>query len=178
MSRKAKLIGLLLLVSPFFCFTQEKAKTKISFIETEYMIGKLIPNQLIKEFPQTNAQQAFAMSFGGKSLDTNRWGKYYNFPESGIMVLYSDFGNDDIFGQMINVVPFVSFNIFNKLPGKTSLKMGAGVSYFNTIFDSIQNPINEVIGSYFTWDVKVFLYHQLFQTKKFKLKCNKIFGIR
>jgi hypothetical protein len=71
---------------------------------------------------------------------------------------------------MINVVPYISLNIFNKFPGKSTLKIGAGVSYFNTIFDSINNPINEVIGSHFTWDVKVFLYHQIFQANKFKLK--------
>jgi len=134
------------------------------------MIGNLIPNQLIKEFPETSAQQAFAVSLGGRSLDTNKWGKYYNFPESGIMFLYSDFGNDEIFGQMINFVPYLSLNVFNKFPGKSTLKIGAGVSYFNTIFDSINNPINEVIGSNFTWDVKVFLYHQIFQSNKFKLK--------
>ena len=170
MSRKAKLIALLFLAFPFFCFSQEKENTKTSFIETEYMIGNLIPNQLIKQFPKTTAQQAFAMSLGGRSLDTTKWGRYYNFPESGVMVLFSDLGNDKIFGQMINVLPYVSFNIFNKFPGKSSLKIGAGVSYFNTIFDSINNPINEVIGSHFTWDVKVFLYHQIFQSNKFKLK--------
>ena len=109
MSRKAKLIGLLFLAFPFFCFSQEEEKTKISFIETEYMIGKLIPNQLIKQFPKTNTQQAFAMSLGGRSLDTTKWGRYYNFPESGVMVLFSDLGNDKIFGQMINVLPYVSF---------------------------------------------------------------------
>jgi hypothetical protein len=170
MSRKIKLSILLLFSFSAYCFAQEKEKPKISFIETEYMIGKLIPNQLIKEFPKTNPQQAFAMTLGGKSLDTNKWGRFYNFPESGVTLLFSDLGNNDIFGQMINVLPYVSFNVFNTLPGKSQLKIGLGVSYFNTKFDSISNPINEVIGSHFTWDVKVFLYHQLFQTNKFKLR--------
>jgi len=170
MSRKVKLIALLLFSFSSSCFGQEKENAKISFIETEYMMGKLIPNQLIKEFPETNPIQAFAISLGAKSLDTNKWGRYYNFPESGVMLAFSDLGNDKIFGQMINVLPYVSFPIFNKFPGKTQLKLGAGVSYFNTLFDSIANPINEVISSHFTWDIKVLVYHQLFQTNKFKLK--------
>ena len=170
MSRKAKLIILLLFSFSSYCFGQQNDNTKISFIENEYMIGKLIPNQLIKDFPETKPQQGFVMTFGGKSLDTNKWGRYYNFPESGVSLVFTDFGNDVIFGQMINVLPYVSFNIFNKFPGKSQLKIGAGAAYFNTVFDSITNPINEVISSHFTWDVKVFLYHQLFETSRFKLK--------
>ena len=170
MSRKIKLIGFFLLSLPFFCFSQGKEKNKISFIEAEYMVGKLIPNQLIKHFPETSSQQALALNWGGTSLDTNKWGRYYNFPESGLMFVLSDFGNDKIFGQMFNVVPYVSFNVFNRFPGKSKLKLGAGIAYFNTHYDSIQNPINEVIGSHFTWDIKLFLYHQILETNKFKLK--------
>ncbi len=170
MSRKIRLIGVFLIGLSSFCYSQKTENNKISFIETEYMIGKIIPNQLIKDFPKTNPQQAFVLNIGGTSLDTNKWGKYYNFPASGLMFVYSDFGNNEIFGYMVNVLPYISLNVFNKFPGKYKLKLGAGISYFNTHFDSIANPINEVIGSHFTWDIKIFLYHQIFQSNKFKLK--------
>lgn len=168
MSRKAKLIALVLISFSFFSSAQETGKNY--FLETEYMIGKIIPNQSIDTFPNTNLQQVFALSIGASNTDTNAWGKYYNFPETGVMFLYSNLGNNAVFGHQLSALPFISLNIFNKFPGITKLKIAAGVSYFSTFFDPITNPTNEIIGSPFTWDIKVSLSQQILQTDKFKLK--------
>ena len=130
MSRKAKLIGLFLLAFPFFCFTQEKAKTKISFIETEYMIGKVLPMSTGFTFPTTSFQHVAALNIGVVNNDTTKWGKYYNLPESGVMLLYSTLGNNQILGRQFGVLPFISFRVFKKLNNPFQLKIGAGVSYF------------------------------------------------
>lgn len=170
MSRKAKLIGLFLLALPFFCFTQEKEKTKISFIETEYMIGKVLPMSTGFTSPTTSFQHVVALNIGLVNKDTTKWGKYYNLPESGLMLLYSTLGNNQILGHQFGALPFVSFRVFKKLNSPFRLKLGAGVSYFTHRFDSIGNPQNEIIGSQFTWDVKVFLYKSIYKKDGFNLK--------
>jgi len=60
--------------------------------------------------------------------------------------------------------------LFNNFKNPFKLKLGAGVSYFTARFDSLGNPHNEIIGSQFTWDVKVFLYKSIYRKGGFSLK--------
>ncbi|MBL4667888.1 MAG: acyloxyacyl hydrolase [Flavobacteriales bacterium] len=168
MSRKVKLI--VVFIVSFSSFLSAQKADRNYFLEAEYMIGEILPNQSIDTFPNTNLQHAFTLSIGASNADTSSWGKYYNYPETGMMFVYSNLGNNAVFGYQLSALPFISLNLFNKWPGKTKLRIGAGVSYFSTFFDSITNPTNEIIGSHFTWDIKVFLSQQIFQTDKFKLK--------
>ncbi|MBL4592625.1 MAG: acyloxyacyl hydrolase [Flavobacteriales bacterium] len=170
MSRKIKLIGILLLNFSSLCFSQQTEDKSAYYIQPEYMIGKIIPNQLAVDFPTLKAQHLFALSIGSTNLDTNSWGKYYNFPESGIMLAYANLGNNKIMGHQLSFVPYVTFKVFNKFSDSYRLKLGAGISYFNTFYDSISNPTNDIIGSHFTWDVKVFLYREIIKSEKFNLR--------
>ena len=162
MSRKIKLVSLIFIGSCFQCIAQEKN----IFFQPEYSIGKIIPNGQIDTFPTVKAQQIFALNIGGVRLDTNSWGKYYNFPETGVTFLYSNLGNNEVFGHQLSILPFASFKIFNNY----KLRIAAGVAYFSTFFDSINNPTNEVIGSHFTWDVKAMISRKIVSSKNFNLQ--------
>ena len=170
MSRKAKLIVLLLISFSFFSYAQETEKSSSHFIEPAYMFGKVLPMSTGFTFPETTFQHVAALNIGVVNKDTTKWGKYYNTPESGVMLLYSTLGNNQILGHQFGVLPFVSFRVFNKLKNPLQLKLGAGLSYFTHRFDSIGNPQNEVIGSQFAWDVKVFLYKSLYKKEGLNVK--------
>ncbi len=170
MSRKAQLIVLLLISFSFSSFAQEEENKSAHFIEPAYMFGKVLPMSNGFTFPEAGPQQVAAVNLGVVNIDSTKWGKYYNFPESGVMLLYSNLGNNKILGHQFGVLPFVSFRVFNKLNNPLQLKLGAGLSYFTHHFDSLGNPNNEIIGSQFTWDVKVFLYKSLYKNKGFNLK--------
>lgn len=172
MSRKTKLIGLLLISLSFSCLAQEN-NLKRSFIEPEYMVGKILPNAQADNFPSLKPQQVIAVNIGAQKLDTNSWARYYNFPETGIMLLYSNLGDNQTFGHQWSVLPFITFNVLNKYSDAYKFRLSAGASYFSTFHDPIENPNNESVGSHLTWDVKAFLYREIIQSKNFKLK----FGI-
>ena len=127
-----------------------------SFIQPEYALGKIIPNYP-DTFPETSAQQGFYVSIGSVNADTNSWAKYYNYPEAGLMFIYTNFGNNEVFGHQLGIDPYIAFPVFNKSRGNYTLKLGMGIAYFNTIYDSIANPSNIIVGAPFTWDVKASL---------------------
>jgi hypothetical protein len=170
MSRKAKLIALLLFSFSSYCFGQDTVRPNAHFFEPELMIGKVIPASNNFVFPSTGTQKTIAFNFGVTNNDTTKWAKYYNHAETGCMFLYSNLGNNQVLGHQYSILPFVSFRIFNKLKNPFRVKLGAGVSYFTTRFDSLGNPNNEIIGQQLTWDVKAFIYKSIYKKGGFNLK--------
>lgn len=149
-------------------FSQEKT-AKTYFFESEYLFGKIIPNEP-SNFPKNGPQQIVAFHFGTLKHDSSSWGRFYNFPEIGITALYGNAGNNQIFGHQLSAMPFITFNVFNKLKAQHQLRVGLGTSYFSERFDKIDNPRNNVISSRFSWDFRTTLYRTIFQKNKFALK--------
>lgn len=85
------------------------------------------------------------------------------------MFIYTNFGNNAVFGHQFGVDPYVSFPVFNKSRGNYTLKLGMGLAYFTTMYDSISNPSNIIIGAPFTWDIKVSLNRKIFSSNNFRL---------
>lgn len=151
-------------------FAQTKEK-KSFYIQPEYQFGKIIAISSYNDSPpKIGNQNSFALNFGFSDTDTTKWRKYYNQAETGIMLLYSNLGNNKVLGHQIGALSFISFRVFNKLNNPLKLKMGAGISYFTHKFDSVDNFQNELIGASFTWDVKVFLYQSIYKNKNFNLQ--------
>ena len=98
MSRKIKLIGILLISFSSLCFAQND-EHKSSFFQPEYLFGKIIPVSSYGPFPEDGYQHAIAISYGVTNSDTTKWGRYYNQPETGLMFLYSNLGNNEVFGH-------------------------------------------------------------------------------
>jgi len=146
-----------------------KEKRNITFFEPSVYIGKVIPNYK-DTFPATGIHQIYGVSFGNIQKDTNSWAKYYNFPETGISLVYANMGNNQFFGQELSLFPYINFRVFNHLKADYKLKLSLGLSYFTTHFDSIENPKNNVIGSSFTWNFKLFLFRTIIKHASFGLR--------
>ncbi len=93
-------------------YSQSDAQRK-AYFQPEYTAGKIIPNYP-DTFPKTSLQQGFTLSIGSTKTDTNSWAKYYNYPETGMMVHYATFGNNQVFGHQVGINPYVSFPVFNR----------------------------------------------------------------
>lgn len=149
-------------------FSQNNNKRQ-PYIQPEYFIGKVIPNYA-DTFPKTGLQHGFSLNIGSQSSDTTGWAKYYNYAETGVMLNYSTFGNNKVFGHSFSINPYVSFPVFNKAKADYHLKIGMGLAYFTTHWDSIDNYANNMISSDFTWEFKLFLYRNLLATDGFNLR--------
>ncbi|MGB0881351.1 MAG: acyloxyacyl hydrolase [Vicingaceae bacterium] len=139
------------------------------------MVGKIIPNYLNK-FPTTSLHQTLSLNIGTfKTSNLNAWAKYYNFPQTGVNINYSNLGNNKIFGHEISVLAFISFNVFNTVSKPYYLKIGIGAAYFTTHFDSISNPKNVAIGSPLAWSFKAGAYKTIAEKNGLNLKLGLVF---
>ena len=75
------------------------------FIQPEILIGKVFPGH--SNFPETDMQRIFSVSFGKYVQDPDRvWSVFYNYPSVGVSVSYSHIGNNEILGSAYTVMPF------------------------------------------------------------------------
>ncbi|PJC62763.1 MAG: hypothetical protein CO022_02850, partial [Flavobacteriales bacterium CG_4_9_14_0_2_um_filter_32_27] len=156
-------------------FAQETKKRAL-FIEPEYMVGKVVPNYL-NSFPSTHLQHGLALNIGSLKTDTNSsWAKYFNYPQTGISLFYSNIGNDRIFGNQFSAMTFVAFNLFNKSQKPLYFKLSIGAAYFTTHYDSITNPKNVNVGSPFKWAFQAGVYKTISEKPGMNLKLGLLFS--
>lgn len=160
----------------FFIFTisysQNQSTIKnnnYSFVALEYGIGKTATANV--NFPKLNPQQSILFSIGTTNNKNHlEWAKQLNFPKTGLTLSYVDLGNSEHLGKAITLVPFVDFTILKKWTNRLNLKVGLGASYFNVMYDSIENPNNQAISTHFTWAFRSNLYYRLLENEDYNLK--------
>lgn len=138
------------------------------FIEPEFLAGKIAPNY--EPYPPSGAKETFVLNMGESNIDNKPWAKYYNHPDVGISLAFSQLGNERVFGNEIEILPFITLNTTRRLKNTWFFKVGMGASYFTKHFDSVSNPENQAVGSSVTWAFKLFLYRSLWVTKKINLR--------
>ncbi|WP_298366601.1 acyloxyacyl hydrolase [uncultured Lutibacter sp.] len=127
-------------------------------IRPEILIGKTLPSNKI--FPKTNPQFNIGLNFEKRQLSEDReWEKILNYPNTGISLYYSNFGNNEVLGNAVSLLPFILFNLNSK--ETLSVKFGLGASYFNKQYHSINNSTNSAISSKLTWALQAFIYYNI-----------------
>ncbi len=140
-----------------------------SFAALEYGIGKTSTANV--NFPKLNPQQSILFSIGTTNNKNNlEWAKQLNYPKTGLTLSYVDLGNSEHLGKAITLVPFIDFNILNRWTNRLNLKVGLGASYFNVMYDSVENPNNMAISTHFTWAFRSNLYYRLLEREAYNLK--------
>jgi len=138
-------------------FAQHQNNANLT-ISTEFFAGITLPSTSV--FPKTNAQTIIGFSLGRKhNFLEKEWASIMKYPSTGISIFYTNFGNNEQLGQAISVLPFIEFNLLKKKKLKT--KLAFGVTYFDTQYHAINNPLNEGISTKLTWALQIFLYYDL-----------------
>lgn len=133
------------------------------FIQPEILIGKALPGN--SNFPDTELERIFSISFGKYVQDTSRnWSVFFNYPSVGVSVSYSHFGQNDVFGNAYSVVPFIAISTSKKQKGCFYFKIGLGASYFTKFFNEENNPHNLAIGSSYTWTFESTAHYNIYTT--------------
>ncbi len=88
----------------------------------------------------------------------------------GVAIIFSQLGNERVFGNEIDLMPFITFNTNRRIRNSWFFKVSIGASYFTRHFDTASDPQNFAIGSPVTWAFKIFFYRNLLVTKKFNLR--------
>lgn len=169
-------VFLLIIFTQQVSFGQVESPKKAFYVSPEYMIGRIVPNY-VNNFPQSDLQHGLGLSLGTMQLDSNNsWSKYFNHPQTGVMLFYSYLGNNDIFGHQFSAMAYASFNVFNRKRKPYFLKIGLGAAYFTTHYDSISNRRNVNVGSPFMWSFQAAAYKTLSEKKGLNIKAGLIFS--
>lgn len=159
-----------------FCFASINAQTNkpdiqsnYSYLELGCSLGKTIPAN--NNFPETNPQRSFSIAIGKSNFtDTYGWANHLNYPKTGFIFSYTDYGNPTAVGQSISFMPFMDFSIFTKRTKSMSLQTGLGASYFNVLYNKETNPSNLGISTPFLWSFRAFIYYRFLQKKDYAIK--------
>lgn len=110
-------------------------------------------------FPKRKLLKGLFFSFGWSNYsDENEWARRLNYPRVGITLGINDYGNKNKIGKSYSFLPFAEF----KLLKHWNLNSGIGVSYFDTKYDVLTNPLNKAITTNLNWSFRIFMYYDLF----------------
>lgn len=144
-------------------------QNNLNFLDLTLSIGKTSPPNY--NFPELNAQKSIVLAFGKTNFDTNlEWAKQLNYPETGITLSYTDFGNTSVLGRAISVTPFLDYKLFDKQNFKINMKTELGFSYFNKTFDSSNDKVNKAISTNFTWAFRTNLSYEIHKKNNLNLR--------
>lgn len=118
------------------------------FIEPKVRFGPIL--EIYPDLPERNLTFSGEVNLAWQTTGKKYWHQPYKFPQVGLIVAYSSFGNDDILGHELSLVPNLTYQFTNF--GKFTLtgSVGIGFAYFNKPFHRINNPENKLIGSILT----------------------------
>lgn len=121
--------------------------------------GKIVRNY--RDFPEHSASFIHELHIGIVTNGDKYWHHLYNFPEIGAAILYSNFGNDQVLGQNVAVIPNITFSPSSYKRFNVKVTLGMGLAWFNKPFDAETNIDNRLIGSSITnMSMASFYIHQ------------------
>ncbi|PCI96120.1 MAG: hypothetical protein COB15_11385 [Flavobacteriales bacterium] len=144
----------------FFLFAQYvlvnslNAQTKFSDglkIESNYHQGNIIPEFGLLDPIEEDYRRSIEFNLFKKGRNDNYWAQIYNYPEHGLSFFYTSLGHDEVLGRAIGIDYFFRINFFEIKNLKIFNQTGFGINYVNRKLDSISNPYNIAISSYFNF---------------------------
>ncbi len=147
-----------------FCFEDGGDDQSVVFVRPGFSVGKALPTN--SNFPATRFQNIYTLSIGKILHDPKKlWAVYLNYPSTGLSVSYTTYGNNQIFGHSITVLPYFSLNIWRRHFNSLHFKIGLGGTYFSRSYNENNNPRNLAIGSKLTWVFQVTAYYNVLISK-------------
>ena len=96
---------------------------------------------------------------------SKNWHRKHNFPRLGISTLYYDLGEKDLLGHAWGLWPHVGLPLWRKNNFDFFINFGFGLGRINRVFNRINNPENNAIGSHWNYLVN-FNYKATWQISK------------
>ncbi len=110
-------------------------------------------------FPERDPQYSLVL---GLSRTMSLPGKpTAQYPELGVLGMYTDIGNPELLGRSYAIIPYVSFPIFSSYLSGTHIQFGLGGAYFDTRFDPETNFFNQAVTTDITWAFRGSIHHHI-----------------
>jgi hypothetical protein len=116
--------------------------------EANLFAGKIVKNY--PNFPQNKTSFLCELGYFTLTDGQKEWQQFYKYPQVGISLVFAAFGNHDVLGESISVLPNISFFLKRNSKFYGQLKLGMGFAFLNKPYNKYDNPDNIVIGSHIT----------------------------
>ncbi len=137
-------------------------------LETDLYFGHIVENA--SNVPKSTNPYLFEFNPSVQTNGNKEWHHIFGFPKVGCSVILGDLGNHRELGNIIGLMPNITFSITKHHWYSPRICFGLGLAYFNRPYD-VQNDSNNVyIGSHITALAHASLYIQPKITKHFSLK--------
>jgi Lipid A 3-O-deacylase (PagL) len=123
------------------------------FIQPDLYVGKLL--DIHPEMTNPGISSVIDLGFNFQTYGKRDWHQDLNFPEMGIAIGYTQFGNYDTMGFSLAIVPQLMLRKKNGKPLQFEWTFGTGLAWFNNPYNRDKNPDNKVIGSRFSAVIKL-----------------------
>ena len=163
MSNLKNHIALILFLISSYSFSQD---FKVS---SNYIHGFIIPEFDLLDNINEGAYQGVEMSFFTSSKQKNYWQTLYNYPEYGVSVWYTNFGEPNVLGYSLGAEYFFKINFINKNKYKLYARSGFGINYISEKFDEVDNPLNTSMGSNINARFNLRLANSIYFTERLAL---------
>jgi len=136
---------------------QEKPESGFG-IETNILAGKVVKHTVKFTAPIPALSMAFDANFVWKTNGTRSWHKWRKYPQIGIGMTFTDYGNADVLGYCMAVYPNIQIPIIQGEKLEFTARIGDGVGYVTKKFQrtSPVDTLNNAIGSHIN-DFAIFL---------------------
>ncbi len=138
--------GCVALVLIALCFA---LKAQHYSVEGMFLFGKLVKHKPDLLFEDPGVNYGFELDIVRESHGYKAWERYWGKPELEGTLVYMNFGDPDVLGQAIAIIPGVRIRLFDKSRWRSAIHFGVGLGYLNKTYDKISNPLNNAIGSNF-----------------------------
>lgn len=143
-------------------------QNKIDFIAMDLTLGKTSPaNQY---FPKMEGFTGISFSIGKKHTEELEWVKKLNFPSTGLLFQYNNYGNQEFIGNSYSVLSFIEHPLFKYKDDYISLHYALGISFFDTKFDYEKNWYNRAVSTDYTWAFRLFFNYNFHSIKSVNYK--------
>lgn len=164
---KKNTLFFLLVIAVFTSFAQNNQNYNTLSITPEIFVGQTFePNSW---FPELKTHYMFGVSLEKKNgIFIKKWNNTLNLSNTGVSIYYSNIGNNNVVGNAISLLPYVTINL-NKQE-TFAAKFGLGASYFTNKYHPINNTLNTAISTDFTWAFLTSVYYKMHLNNKRLLK--------
>ncbi len=159
----------------FYLLLSYSQELRHTYFELKYHNGTLIKHSpkidpLIKGKIET-----FEINYIIPTIGNHKWSQIYRYPEFGVGYQVAFWKNPDTLGTSHVLNTYIRIPIIKTKPFKFYYHIGTGPCFFTQKFDSVTNPLNKAIGSYFNLYIHAGL-EASFQLHK-NLRLNAGYGI-
>ncbi|MEM6725464.1 MAG: acyloxyacyl hydrolase [Bacteroidota bacterium] len=108
--------------------------------------------EVLPKFPAINSPgiMVFGGIHGSTGQNPDNWGQYLGRPDWSIDFSYENFGNTEVLGHGIGVLPSLHFFLKRKDRIQYTMQLGWGLAYISQPYDKL-NTENQIIGSSFNF---------------------------